>query len=418
MHPRAGALNQRASSLAAGRPGRRFRVESHKPIELKWFRQDRPGLRLLTGLLVASLASGCLSNTYEIPHDEVQRLTRTPPAERGQKVRAVQRFETSRQPPDAAPWPRPPAEAGPPPQGAPGVVYYPVPHLYLGWGSPYYAPAYRSPYYEDRLYGPGTLYGAPSSGPLSPAKSQAKADRDSIVGYMAAALVIAAAVGVGLAVSEGARYDGYVAVHPHHPVHILRPDDQHSQVALDELRADQVGPHDIVVLRGTEGTGMWLRGRAPLSRQGVAYRFGFGYFNVPLRQGYVPAAGGGEVGLGYFPTQWGGVLANVGLAYGENFDGDYLSLRTGLEGQWYPIQLWRVHLGGFLGGGSDLTKAGGGELPETDKSAPYVDFGGLLEVDLTTRLAFTFRYGMHWLPTSEELRDDMVPWLTLGLTVY
>src|SRR5262245_28504219 len=40
--------------------------------------------------LVVQVTSGCLSNEYRIPNDEIQRLAQLPPDVRGQHVRIVQ----------------------------------------------------------------------------------------------------------------------------------------------------------------------------------------------------------------------------------------------------------------------------------------------------------------------------------------
>ena len=57
------------------------------------------------GLCVLLTAfSGCLSNTYEVPRDEMQRLVSAPPDQRGGNVHAVQRFGTATDPPPAPAW--------------------------------------------------------------------------------------------------------------------------------------------------------------------------------------------------------------------------------------------------------------------------------------------------------------------------
>src|SRR5262245_55301669 len=58
----------------------------------------RHGLALV---LVAAMGSGCLSNTYRIPHEELQTLAQTQPAERGKHVRVVQNVGSQDEPPGA-----------------------------------------------------------------------------------------------------------------------------------------------------------------------------------------------------------------------------------------------------------------------------------------------------------------------------
>jgi hypothetical protein len=363
---------------------------------------------LLAATCALSLVlSGCLAQSYEIPKDEVQRLLQTAPGERGKHVRAVQRFSTSS---DPQPAPEFAAADVPPPGYGRGSSGYWVPHLYLGWGSPYYSPSYR----YGRSGAPMRDNGPPaSSRPSSSSKSSAGKDAGAAV---AAAIVAGVVVGVALAATEGARYDGWVAVHPHHPVHLLGSGEDRI-VALDELTAGQIGDRDAVLV-GYEGSGMWRRGRAPLSRTGLTFQFGLGDAAANLQDYHQPSGLGFHFGAGWFPSQWVGVLLDSRLTSGEYQNGSYHDFRVGLEGQWLPIQLWRVHLGGAVGIGQSWVGSSGGDLLEASHKIAYVSAGGLAEVDLTTRLALTFRYLRDWsvqAPSRQAL--DMGSWF-VGLAVY
>lgn len=143
----------------------------------------------IAGLLVATLCTGCLSQSYEIARTDLERLVQAPPAERGAHVRAVQRFSTADDPEPAPTW-QPADRNAPPPDG---YVYGPrghfVPHLYLGWGYPYYSPHYYGPTAATRDGG------MPRSG-SSPSSSKSNKDGGAL---LAAAIVAGVAIGVGLA---------------------------------------------------------------------------------------------------------------------------------------------------------------------------------------------------------------------------
>src|SRR5262252_301114 len=66
------------------------------------------------------VTTGCLSNEYRIPNDELQRLAQTPPAVRGHHVHVVQSLGDRRS--EAIPYrvpPPPPPELPPPPPDQP-----------------------------------------------------------------------------------------------------------------------------------------------------------------------------------------------------------------------------------------------------------------------------------------------------------
>ena len=66
---------------------------------------------MVGALLVGQLAAGCLSNEYRIPPDELARVVRLPPANRGSQVRIVQEWGSDRE----VPLPPPPPALEPPP---------------------------------------------------------------------------------------------------------------------------------------------------------------------------------------------------------------------------------------------------------------------------------------------------------------
>ncbi|QRK07880.1 hypothetical protein JQX13_49265 [Archangium violaceum] len=366
--------------------------------------------------LVAVMTSGCLGHFYEIPRTELERLARTPPEERGQGVYAVQRFSTAEEPTPAPPWA--PVTGEPPPGYYLSLHGHWMPSFYVDYGEPYYAPpTYRAPAVHDAT----PVSGAPSGGSVTSVGSSAGSSLDAIKAadrLLVVAVVVGVAVGVGLAATEGLRYEGTVAVHPHHPLHLWHGDGSQSIVALDELSPEHLQGIDSATVSGREGAGMWLRGAAPINRAGFSYQFGAGEdtFTLPGRQSLRSL--GFRFALGYYPSRKFGILADSRLQFDDDALNGFYNVRLGLEAQWYPISLWRLHLGPFVGGGQSWSASAGATLPTTQGQRPYVSFGGLAELELSTRLGLTFRWTQDWLPTaSADTRDFISSW-SVGFAVY
>ncbi len=397
------------------------------PVLARFARSGAVAVVALAGLL----QSACLSPTFTVSHDEIERLSKVDRSERGKHVRSVQRFSTSADVPPAPPFdPGPQAEAGDaPPAPVPVPVGVPVtPHYSYyggyGWGDPFYTP------YYVRVGGGGAVgaggVATPSPGPADKggmsevakaAASKGKADRDSLAGAAAVLVVTAIVVGVALAATEGARHDGWVAVHPHHPVHLLSDNGGHRILALDEIRPGDMRPDETAVLVGQEGMGLWLRGRAPLDREGFTYQLGGGYTGVALGGSMVQPAGAAELAFGVFPTQMVGVVARTQFGSGTFGASDYLTLRAGAEVQLMPLDLGRLHLGAYGGAGLEWAKAGGGDWAEFSENRPYYAVGGLFEIEWTTRLAMFLRYGGNYAQSSVSA-GGWTQGGSMGLSVY
>lgn len=396
------------------------------PGSLSWWRSLGAAALITAGAL---LQSACLSHTFEVPHDELDRLASTAPAERGKRVRAVQRFGTAEDPPPAPAWSAPAgqgdAQGMPPPLLPVPHPHHPVPSYYYGYGDPYYVPRYQTGVWassgDARLYPEGSLSGAGRSGGSAVAGEALKgagkaADRENLAATLAAVLVTAIVVGAVLAGSEGARYDGWVAVHPHHPLHVLGPRG-HRLIALDELRKGDVAEDETAVLVGPEGAGTWLRGRAPLDRQGLTYHVGGGMSGVQLAGDLEGLGGSGELGLGLFPSQLIGFAGRFQFNRGFAHGGDFLVMRAGGEAQALPLDLGWLHLGGYGGAGYEWLKAGQGDIAEVDENRLYFQAGVLAELEWTTRLALYLRYGI----SSALLGAPGARWtpdFSIGLTIY
>ena len=83
----------------------------------------RAAVSLMTLAFFAPIATGCISNEYVIPRDELRRLAVTPPEQRGQQVHVIQDLGSRRMDaiptdgpswPQAEPWPQPYVEPPPP----------------------------------------------------------------------------------------------------------------------------------------------------------------------------------------------------------------------------------------------------------------------------------------------------------------
>lgn len=377
-------------------------------------------LQALTTLL-AVLTSGCLGHYYEIPRKELDRLVYEPPQTRGQNVYAVQQFATDTEPEPAGPW-YPPQE-GPPPSGySMGLHGYWVPDFYLDFGAPYYdPPVYTRPSVHDASPVSGSVSGGGSVGTGSSSGGGGGGGGGSIGNAGEAivlVIIIGVAVGIGLAATEGARYEGSVAVHPQHPVHLWHRHGGQSVVALDQLTPGHLRDVERATLSGREGAGMWLRGAAPLNRAGFSYQFGAGEDQLALPGGQNPRSLGFRFALGYYPVKQFGLLADSRLQTGDASGGSFYNVRLGMEAQWFPLSVWRLHLGPFVGGGQSWSASEGGSLPITRGQRSYVSFGAIAELELTTRLGLTARWNQDWLPTATGDTRGMFSSWSVGLSVY
>ena len=326
--------------------------------------------------------TGCLGGTYHVSQDELTRLANTPVEQRSEGVRVVQRFVTAD---DPEPAPRVGARTG--------VVVV--------------APG-----------GPGGGRGGPGGGRGGGGGGNGGGALDS--GEAAAvAIVLASLAAVGLAVSEGARYDGWVRLHPMHPVHLIGPNGQQTWLPLAQLTPEWAAWAQEGVLVEDEGPWTQLM-RAPLDRVGLSY-------GIDLGAGMLDAGGVGDnpwgflgrIQLGGFPIQHLGLYLSIGLGWGTA-DGGHAVFngRYGGEVHAYLLQIARLHLGLYAQGGRFRTKRDfGGAFPTQSDSGPYAGGGGLMEIDLTTRLGLTFRAGFSML--MPDRRDSVaVPEMSIGLSIY
>ncbi len=387
----------------------------------------RSRVKLVVALVLLVTLPGCLAKSYEIPTDELRRLVEVPPAQRGQAVRAVQRFSTATEPPRAPSW-EARAEDVPPDAGNGDAVYAPyqprghvgyvyiMPPIYMGFGEPtYYArsPAVGGP--VGQVGGPDFYRAMGNTGARS-SRGDTKGAAAAIVAAALAAVLVATVV---LAASEGARYDGIVAVHPHHPVHLVAPDGSERLIGLDDLSAADIDGRATALVVADEGAGLWQRGRAPLDRTGLTWQFGGGWMMQQVAKdralpGYVF-----HFDLGGFLSQSLGLVATFDAGAGADTytPGDMWFARYGAEFIWLPVHAGRWHFGPRVGGGMQYINTGGGDWGYLSATHPFVTVGVESEIAMTTRMAFSIRAGGLWQPSS-PWSDTFTPAVQIGLNIY
>ncbi len=383
----------------------------------------QPVARLLALAAAAALClPGCLSISYRIPKDDVRRLQQTAPALRGQRLRVVQRFASENQPPRGKGWAGHLTASNAAPRtvyGAPGGLNHGV-DLYIHAGPPTWRPwvplrpaPVSSPAIAGQPVSRGTAQAAGGEAG-SAVKVPTNADTEALIVVAVATAVV---VGIGLAATEGARYDGWLAVHPDHPVHVMRGGGSTSVINLSQLDSAAMGPDAEAVIYRDEGAGSWELGRAPLNRKGLFYGIGLGRVEVPVTDKDDVETAGAVIEFGWFPSHYWGLLASLSLGWDSVPGGAIVTLvQPAMELQAIPIRLWRLHLGGFAGVGSSVVEADGGPYAALLSNASLLQFGGLAQLDLTTRLALTFRYG--WSSRSGQSDGHLGAMGTLGLSIY
>jgi hypothetical protein len=383
---------------------------------------------------------GCLSNEYVIPKAELARLATLPPEQRGQQVRVVQSLGDRRsdaidtsQPPPAQPeayaqggyGPEgpppegyveesgPPVSVGvfvvgpPPPLLPPPPLFPPLPRS-VGRG----APSPRGPVagVPGRVAPPPKKpAGSGGSGLGTVSGGNSKNDLVALV------IVFAILATVGMVATEGVRYDGTVAMYPWQGVHLKDGNGQEREVPLAQLTQADVASTSEAVVMDDEGWGMMRLGRGSLDRRGFAYKMNLGGMHSSCAC-LVADGFAADIQLGYFPHHMVGILAGWSPGIGSDTDGNsFYRHSLALEAQFFPLSVWRLHLGGFGHAGvvyADDTAGG------TRHGAAFGG-GAMLELSLTTRLALTARVDY----TSAKTAPGGAAWqgsetFTAGIAIY
>jgi hypothetical protein len=331
-------------------------------------------------VILAAALGGCASQSHRIPREDLMVLAQTDPSARGAKVRVIQGLGNELDPPPA------PRASG----GVDVVVVAPI------WVD-------GTPHHHGHVHGGGGGGG----GPTSPGGGSqlAKAKKEDAK----ALLVVAAVVAGALALTEGLRYDGWVRLHPMHPVHLYGPYGEYTWMPLAQVTPDVAAWADVAIVR--EGEGPWEPlGRAPLDRVGFTYSLLLGGGQFALL-GTDPEAGfQSHLQVGFFPLQVFGV--QLDLAYGwaeDDFGNQLFDGRGGVELDLLPLRAGRLHGGvfGVLGVSSRFDDG-----LQFDDQDGYLGGGGILQLELTTRLALTARGGL------TAVHDEHLSELTVGVSIY
>jgi len=271
--------------------------------------------------------------------------------------------------------------------------------------------------------GPRTATAPPPRGAFHPATVNTNSSSggagslnvDGDQALVAIVVLAAAAMTVGLVATEGMRYDGWMQLDRDQPIHLMHDDGTEEVIYLSELGPQHIGLGDAVITESEGGT--YRVQRAPLWREGAVWRMEVGRIQVPTPDDKVPTSFGVSMGLGYFPLQQLGFLLTSSFAWGSQAGGDYLGIQYGLEADFIPLQLWRLHAGIYGIAGMGFFEAEGGQLATESFHEPVLEVGGIGELDLTTRLAFQGKVGVRFQQHDSEFLPAM--WLiTGGLSVY
>lgn len=312
--------------------------------------------------------TGCLSNTHTIPKRELMALAQTPPEQRGQRVRVVQSFAHEDGPPER-------------PSAGVGVIV---------------TPPYRTRHYGPRRVGRGSS--------KNPKIAKGKADDARFW------LIAAAAVAFTLAVTEGARFDGWVNLDPRHPVYLFGYGGQYQVVRLADLTPEQARWAVKAMVHPRDGAWRELE-RAPLNRQGWTYSVYGGAAQIPGIDGRIDRGFLGHIQLGFFPTPTVGINLDFAMGWRDNqLDQTVFESRNSLELQVLPLSAGIVHAGGYgsLGFGLQVDD----ELRGGSRSSLVLAGGGMLQLELTTRLALTGRAGF------ANLNGHTVNEIQFGVSIY
>ena len=370
-----------------------------------------------TALALLLALPGCLSSVYSVPKSELARLAALPPDQRGAAVRVTQELEPSDDPEPADPGSELLLETG----LAVGVAV----------GGPS-EPSRRRTTYTRRDGGPrrgggsgnaaaGSSGGGSGGGDGSGDHERGDDSSDDASSVALAAVLVVGSVIVGgvLAASEGARFDGWAALEPNHPVHLVGPNGEQGWVPLSKLDAGVAAWADEALVVEDEGAIVPLE-RAPLDRVGFTFGLDLGAASTPVSGAPSSLAWGfaSRVSLGAYPLQWLGFDIGLGMLFADtNDDGDTdVEWRPDLEARVVPLAVGPVHLGAY----GRIGLVAGGEAAR-DGAARELDGwlaggGALLELELTTRLALLARGGVDVLPAQGGA--SVAPSFAVGLSVY
>jgi hypothetical protein len=151
--------------------------------------------------------------------------------------------------------------------------------------------------------------------------------------------------------------------------------------------------------------------RDSLDRVGATYSVLLGANSSVSADGTLGVGPGSHIQIGIFPTQTLGVVADVAFGWRQNrVDATLFDTRYALELQAYPLDLGMLHGGVF--GNIGLAARWEDGLPRGNATSLAASGGAHLQLDLTTFLALTGRFGVI------RAHDDFTREVMVGLSVY
>jgi hypothetical protein len=206
-------------------------------------------------------------------------------------------------------------------------------------------------------------------------------------------------------------------VHPAQPVHLIYQGGGQRALPLYLLSAADLQGVDEAVISENDGRVDRLA-RAPLDRRGWVWRFDAGAMGGTTFDAQRGLGWGALMGLGYFPHQTFGLLLHGTVGAGDHLGTSYNNSRFGLEADWMPLAIGRLHAGLFGYGGRQWGTSSSAAVDKVAHEGWVLGGGALAEVDITTRLALVLRAG-----ALNEFRDQgpsAPPMLlgTLGFSIY
>lgn len=338
-------------------------------------------MRLIAVVLAALMVTGCAANSYRIPPGELARLSQVAPEQRGQRVRVVQEINAT--------------TVNNQERVGPDTQIVIIPEINIS----------TSPRYDRGGYaGPRTGGGGGKGGSLKGGSgSDGKAAAIAIIVIAVTALFVVAGI-------EGSRFDGWAQIHPMHPVHLIGKDGGYTVMPLAWIDANAAAWTEKAIVRPTEGPWLNLE-RAPLSRQGWTYGVYAGSGSLYSAHGDRNFGPAFQIQLGYFPTQHIGILGDIQFGWRQNrLDDTLFESRYMLELQAMPLQLGKLHAGGYVALGAAY-RFEDNVIGGDDGSEAYMG-GGMLQLDVNTRIALTARAGI------TRIHDERTTDLLFGMSVY
>lgn len=256
--------------------------------------------------------------------------------------------------------------------------------------------------------------------PVSPEKKE-EAEKEKESDAMTAVLVTVAIVGsvfvgIVLASSEGARYDGTLALGPEQPVHLYKGGKEIGWVHAKDLHPSMLASVDDAVVTDRDGPLPQL-GRAPLDRKGFVYQVELGGTGMNTLSRKLSLGFTGRTELGWFPAQRFGLLGGLALQTGQKGEQEIATeVRPLIEAQVWPLRLDTLHLGLYAEGGYSIgsERIDVGVSRSTDS---WAFGGGLLgQLDVSTFFGLFGRAGALVYPSPDS--QGVFPTVSVGLAIY